>query len=110
MADLSITETPLADGKIRYTLGSPNWQDRRMPDIRRSGSTVQIDEQRLIDVVILGDGFTSSADFRATLADWITDFFVKRARTCAGGNPHPRALHALGPVGVAGSQFDYRCR
>ncbi len=56
MADRTITQTPLAGRKIRYELGRPNWEDRRIPDIRRPGATVQIDEQRLIDVIILGDG------------------------------------------------------
>jgi hypothetical protein len=67
MADLTVTETALGDGRIRYELGRPNWQARRIPDIRSPGATVQIAADRLIDIVVLGDGYTDAADFRAAL-------------------------------------------
>ena len=63
MTDQSIVATPLADGRVRYTLGGPNWADRRIPDIRRPGETVQVDEDRMIDIIILGDGFTAASQF-----------------------------------------------
>ncbi len=40
---------------VPYELGKLNWQDRRIPDIRNPSSTVQINENQLIDVLILGD-------------------------------------------------------
>ena len=75
MVDFSITEEVLADGKVRYNLGEPNWAGRRIPDIHRPGSTIQIRLDRMIDVIILGDGFTDRASFRAELEGWLASFY-----------------------------------
>jgi hypothetical protein len=76
MPDISIVATPLPDGRVRYTLGQLNWADRRIPDIRRPGHTVQIAEDRMIDVIILGDGFTAQTQFTAALGNWLQDFYA----------------------------------
>ncbi len=76
MADLTITETALADGRIRYELGQPNWRDRTIPDIRSPGETVQIAAARLIDVVILGDGYIKASEFRDGLAIWLKELYT----------------------------------
>ena len=76
MADLTITQTALGDGRIRYELGRPNWQARRIPDIRTPGATVQIASERLIDIVVLGDGYTQASQFRAALVAWLTELYT----------------------------------
>jgi hypothetical protein len=110
MADLSITQTPLAGGKIRYTLGQPNWQDRRIPDIRRPGSTVQIEQERLIDVIILGDGFTSSSDFRKALKEWLDNFYAIKVYDLFAGCLRIRALYtpSAEPASMDRRSY-YRC-
>jgi hypothetical protein len=76
MADTSVVAgASRADGSIPYELGKPNWQTRTIPDIRHPSSTIQIPESRLIDVMILGDGFQTSAEFEAGLRGWIDDFY-----------------------------------
>ncbi len=110
MADLSITQTPLSGGKIRYTLGRPNWEDRRMPDIRRPGATVQIEEQRLIDVIILGDGFTAASDFRDALEDWLADFYAIKVYDEFAGCIRIRALFTpSNQPASADRESYYRC-
>jgi hypothetical protein len=93
VADQTITETTLAGGRIHYELGRPNWEDGRLPDIREPGSTVQIPEDRLIDVVILGDGFTTAADFRAALVDWLAEFYTLTVYERFAGAFRIRALY-----------------
>jgi hypothetical protein len=93
MADQTVAETALAGGRIRYELGRPNWEDRRLPDIREPGSTVQIPESGLVDVVILGDGFTSAADFRAALVDWLAAFYTVTVYDLFAGAFRIRALY-----------------
>jgi hypothetical protein len=107
VADLSITETALGGGKIRYTLGRPNWEDRRIPDIRRSGATVQIEERRLIDIVILGDGFTSASDFRDALEDWLADFYTIRVYDTFAGCFRIRALYTPSGAPASASRTSY---
>ena len=72
--DTSIVATPLPDGRVSYTLGPADWADRRIPDIRRPGHTVQVAEDRVIDVIILGDGFTAQSQFTTVLVDWLAKF------------------------------------
>jgi len=111
MANLSIVETPLAGGKIRYTLGQPNWEDRRMPDIRRPGSTVQIEEQRLIDVIILGDGFTAASDFRDALENWLSNFYAIKVYDVFAGCIRIRALYTPSTQPASANRASYyRCR
>ncbi len=59
--NLSIAETPPGGGQISYELGKPNWEARVIPDIRRPGRATVVDEQRMIDVITLGDRFTGAA-------------------------------------------------
>ena len=77
MADLTITETALGDGRIRYELGRPNWEARRIPDIRSPGADRQIAGARLIDVVLLGDGFTAGVASSVTRSsDWLEALYA----------------------------------
>jgi hypothetical protein len=76
MADTSVVAgASRADGSIPYELGKPNWEARTIPDIRSPSSSVRIDESRLIDVLILGDGFLTQAEFEEGLQDWIDVFY-----------------------------------
>ena len=76
MADTSVVAgASRADGSIPYELGKPNWQARTIPDIRNPSSSVQIGESRLLDVLILGDGFLTQAEFEEGLQDWIDVFY-----------------------------------
>jgi len=54
MADLTIAETALSGGRIRYTLGAGNWTGRRIPDIHRPGATIEVPERRMLDVICSG--------------------------------------------------------
>jgi hypothetical protein len=92
MADLSITETPLPGGNIRYDMGVNNWTGRRIPDIRRPGGTTQVPKSRMIDVVVLGDGFTDAATFRAALVDWLADFYAIKVYDVFSGCLRVRGL------------------
>ena len=92
LADLSITETPLPGGDIRYDMGVNNWTARRIPDIRRPGRTTQVAKSRMIDVVVLGDGFTNAADFRAALVDWLADFYAIKVYDVFSGCLRVRGL------------------
>jgi IgA Peptidase M64 len=93
MIDLTISPTPLGDGRIRYTLGRANWQDRRIPDLRRPGATVTIPEDRMVDIVILGDGFTTTAQFESSLAEWLADFYALKVYEVYAGCLRIRALY-----------------
>jgi hypothetical protein len=111
MADQTITETSLDDGRVRYELGQPNWASRRIPNIRQPGATIQIPESRLIDVIILGDGFTAAADFRAALVDWLAAFFQLPVYDRFAGAFRIRALYtpSTEPASTRRDSY-YRCR
>jgi hypothetical protein len=92
-SSLSITETSLPDGKIRYDMGVDNWETRRIPDIRRPGGTAQVAESRMIDVVVLGDGFTDAADFRDALEEWLAAFYAIQVYDVFSGCLRVRGLY-----------------
>ena len=93
MLSQTITETQLGAGQISYELGKPNWEARVIPDIRRPGRTTVVDEQRMIDVIILGDGFTGAAAFREVLEKWIADFYAIEPYSVFAGCLRVRALY-----------------
>jgi len=110
MVDLSITEEVLADGKVRYRLGEPNWAGRRIPDIHRPGSTIQIRTDRMIDVIILGDGFTDRATFRAELEDWLAAFYGFPIYETFAGCFRIRALYTPSNQAASAARGSYyRC-
>ena len=94
MADTSVVaRATRADGSVPYVLGEPNWQGRRIPDIRNLASTVQIGENQLIDVLILGDGFFTQAEFEAGLQSWINGFYALKVYDLFRGAFRVRALY-----------------
>lgn len=94
MADTSVVAgSTRADGSIPYELGKPNWQSRTIPDIRRPAFTLQIPESRLIDVLILGDGFQAQAEFEAGLQSWIDAFYDLKVYDVFQGAFRVRALY-----------------
>lgn len=107
MADLTITETALGDGRIRYELGQPNWQDRSIPDIRSPGATVQIAAARLIDVVILGDGYLTATEFRDGLATWLNELYTIDVYERFAGCIRIRALYTPSTERASASRGSY---
>ncbi len=90
MVDRTIDETC---ERIRYELGRGNWENREIPDLRNPGDTATIAENRLVDVIILGDGYTDPADFRAQLQRWLDDFFALDVYERFAGAFRVRALY-----------------
>lgn len=111
MFDLTIDKTNETDGRVRYTLGQPNWADRRIPDIRHPPATVQLVESRLIDVILLGDGYDTAADFEAQLRGWLSDFSKLKVYTTFAGAFRIRALFEPSdePASTTRDSY-YRCR
>jgi hypothetical protein len=110
MVDLSITEEVLADGKVRYSLGEPNWAGRRIPDIHRPGSTIQIRADRMIDVIILGDGFVDRESFRNELEDWLDSFYSFPIYAAFAGCFRIRALYTASNQAASAERGSYyRC-
>jgi hypothetical protein len=107
MADQTITETTLDDGRIRYELGRTNWESRLVPDIRQPESALQIPVDRLIDVVILGDGYLTPDDFREELAQWLAAFFKLTVYDTFAGGIRVRALYTPSgePASAARNSF-----
>jgi hypothetical protein len=110
VTDRSILATPLAGGRVRYTLGGPNWAERRIPDIRRPGETVQVDEDRMIDVIILGDGFTAESQFIEALTEWLREHLALKVYDTFAGCLRIRALYtpSVEPASSTRGSF-YRC-
>jgi hypothetical protein len=97
MADHTITETTLADGRVRYELGQTNWASRLVPNIRQPELVLQVPADRLIDVVILGDGYLTATTFRAELAEWLADLFKLTVYDTFAGGIRIRALYTPSP-------------
>ena len=93
MTDTSVIAGPIrADGSIPYELGKPNWVVRTIPNIRSVSSTVTIPANRLIDVLILGDGFQNQAEFEDGLQSWIVAFYQLKVYDIFRGAFRIRAL------------------
>lgn len=92
MPDLTITSTTEANGRIRYELGPSNWHSRQIPDIHTPGSMVTLTESRMIDVIILGDGYTEPTAFENQLDDWLSEFFDQQVYETFAGAFRIRAL------------------
>jgi hypothetical protein len=107
MPDQTITKTALAGGKVSYSLGEPNWKDRLVPDIRRPDTTVQLTESRLIDVIILGDGFTTASDFRDSIAEWLADFYAIKVYDLFSGCLRVRALYTPSTEAASADRGSY---
>ena len=82
MADLSVVALdPLGGDRIRYVIGAANWapaaEDGQgwVPDLGGVGP-VRLAEDQRVDVLLVGDGFDSEADFRAKLDTWVAAFFA----------------------------------
>lgn len=72
---------------------------------------IRIPESRLIDVVILGDGFTDAADFRAALVDWLDAFYDLAVYDRFAGAFRIRALHVPSDEPASSDRDSYyRCR
>lgn len=109
MADHTITETALGDGRISYELGEPNWQSREIPNIRSPGGSVQLAEDRLIDIVVLGDGYTDPSTFGAALDQWLTDLYAIEVYDRFAGCLRIRALYTPSTEPASPSRGSYYC-
>src|SRR5688500_5505081 len=108
MADTSVVaRATRAGGSVPYDLGAPNWQGRRIPDIRNPSSTVQIDEHQLIDVLILGDGFFTQAEFESGLQSWINGFYALKVYDLFRGAFRVRALYRQSSVRASSARDSY---
>jgi IgA Peptidase M64 len=93
MPDTTVTNLdPKADDLIRYALGRSNWINPFVPDLQNKGGTVALNDQEIIDVLILGDGFTGRTDFETAIQTWITQFFLLDVYTRFAGAFRIRAL------------------
>ena len=110
MADQTITESQQPGGRVSYELGRSNWGSP-IPDIRRPASTVQIPDNQLIDVIILGDGFKSTSSFREQLVLWLQAFYTVPVYELFAGAFRIRALHtpSTEPASTDRNSY-YRCR
>lgn len=110
MPDLTITSSAEANGRIRYELGPGNWQSRQIPDIHNPGATTTLAESRMIDVVILGDGYTTASDFEDQLDDWLDEFFDQQVYETFAGAFRIRALFEPSSVAASADRNSfYRC-
>jgi hypothetical protein len=107
ISDLTITETPLDDGRIRYELGRPNWRARQIPDIRVPGAVVQLPENRMIDIVVLGDGYTDASVFRADLDAWLANLYTVEVYDRFAGCLRIRALYTQSDEEASVSRGSY---
>src|SRR5262245_3699622 len=108
MADTSVVAgASRADGSIPYELGKPNWEARTIPDIRNPSSSLQIPESRLIDVLILGDGFQTPAEFEEELQDWIDDFYDLKVYDMFQGAFRIRGLYRESPERASADRDSY---
>ena len=110
MADTGITRSEEGNGRVRYELGRLNW-GAPVPDLRRPGSTVNVNPGRLVDVVILGDGYLNAAEFEAQLTTWIDAFFALTVYDVFAGAFRIRALHEPSSERVSTARRSrYRCK
>ncbi|MCU0300145.1 MAG: M64 family metallopeptidase [Candidatus Nanopelagicales bacterium] len=94
MADTSVSAgAAREDGSVPYELGKPNWQGREIPDIDDPSRSSRILEGRMCDVLILGDGFQSRAEFEQQLASWISSFYALTVYDVFRGAFRVRALY-----------------
>ena len=94
MADLTITARPArADGSVPYNLGRPNWVRRTIPNILRRNGRVRLPESRMIDVLILGDGYQAQSEFEDKLEDWLDSFYKVKVYDVFQGAFRIRALY-----------------
>src|SRR5688500_15072262 len=94
MADMPVIAGPSrADGALPDELGKSNWEPRTIPDIRNPSSSLRITENRFIDVLILGDGFQTQAEFEAGLHSWIDNFYDLKVYDTFQGAFRIRALY-----------------
>jgi hypothetical protein len=82
MADLSIDNLdPGLTDAVRYELGPGNWRPAGgggpwIPDLAHPGEIVELDDDQVIDILILGDGYETRTSFEDRLDAWIDDFFA----------------------------------
>jgi hypothetical protein len=110
MADTTITRSEEPDGRVRYELGRSNW-GAPVPDVRHPGSTVTVATARLIDVVILGDGFLDATEFESQLQEWIEGLFDLTVYDRFAGAFRIRALHEPSSQRASTARRShYRCK
>lgn len=108
MADTTVVAgAARADGSVPYELGRPNWIGRRIPDIREPSSEVTLPESRLIDVLILGDGFLTQAEFENGIQAWITAFYRVNVYDVFQGAFRVRALYRQSADRASDSRDSY---
>ena len=72
--------------------------------------TVQVPEQRLIDIILLGDGFTRASDFYCALIDWLADFYTIKVYDVFSGCFRVRALYTPSDEPASAKRGSYyRC-
>ncbi len=100
MADKTITPLdPVGATTIRYELGRDNWapavEDGHpwVPaGVHGDAGTVRLNEDQVIDVLILGDGYEDRTQFEARLEVWLDEFFATEVYDGLRGAFRLRAL------------------
>jgi hypothetical protein len=67
---------PLDGAVIRYNIGERNWASPWVPNLAQPGQRVLLSGRQVIDVVILGDGYTKRKQFEDELVEWAADFYA----------------------------------
>lgn len=91
--DTSIAPLDPVDGAvIRYDVGPGNWTSPWVPDLGQPGRRVPLSAGQVIDVVILGDGYTARRQFERELEEWVADFLALEVYRQFAGAFRIRAL------------------
>lgn len=101
--------TRAADADV-YELGPEHWNPGWLPDFRSAKERVALADNQMIDVVILGDGYETAAQFEEQLDAWLADFHALdvysrfrgafRLRAVFTDSPEPASLARGSHYGV----------
>jgi hypothetical protein len=105
MADKTVTPLdPSGATTIRYELGRANWAPAAedghpwMPAaVHGDAGTIRLNEDQVIDILILGDGYETRSQFEDRLAIWLDEFFDTEVYDTFCGAFRIRALFTPSP-------------
>jgi hypothetical protein len=89
---------PLDGAVIRYNIGEANWTSPWVPDLAQPGRRVPLSPRQVLDVVILGDGYTARKQFERELEEWAADFYALEVYRQFAGAFRIQALFTKSPT------------